>query len=268
MLSRVQIGALWRRVRRDARRRRPPHCPDGWSTARPDFVGLGAQRAGTTWWYDLIASHPRVVHRGALKELHYLRQFWDRPFTEADAESYARHFPRPAGHLSGEWSPGYLSYFWVPPILARAVPSARLLVLLRDPVERYRSGQALQSQTRRPSFSGAATAFRLGCYASQLEHLYSYVDPSRVLVLQFERCIRDPGPELARTYRFLGLDDAFVPSDLTRPRNETRGTKPGLDPELRDALVRAYEPEVRRLVPLAPDLDMGEWPNFGHVSQR
>jgi hypothetical protein len=250
----------------DRHRRNPPECPAGWSVAPPDFVGVAAQRSGTTWWYHLVESHPRVVERARLKELHYLTRFWNRPFTDADAATYARYFPRPPGHLAGEWSPGYLSHFWVPGLLHRAAPDARILILLRDPVERFRSGVMLQSETRRVNFTGAGTAFRIGCYGSQLEHLLSYFPAEQVQVLQFERCIRDPKAELARTYAFLGLDEGFVPADIDERRNEASGAKPELAEHARAALVRAYEPEVRRLVALTPHIDLALWPSFAHLS--
>lgn len=261
----MRLGALVQRALLGRQRRKPPKCPDGWSTAPPDFVGVAAQRSGTTWWYHLVESHPQVVVRERLKELHYLTQFWNRPFTPDDTATYARHFPRPPGHLAGEWSPGYLSHFWVPALLQAAAPNARILVLLRDPVERFASGVALQGQTRPVNFTGAGTAFRIGCYGSQLEQLFSYFSPERVLVLQFERCTRDAAHELARTYSFLGLDDTYVPPDIAERRNESRAKKPTLPDHTRAALVRAYEPEVRRLVALVPDLDVSLWPNFSQL---
>lgn len=263
---RVRLRALVQRALLGRQRRNPPECPPGWTTAPPDFVGVAAQRSGTTWWYHLVESHPRVVEHDRLKELHYLTKFWNRPFTDADAATYERFFPRPPDHLAGEWSPGYLSHFWIPSLLQRVAPGAQILLLLRDPVERFRSGLVLQSETRRVNFTGAGTAFRIGCYGSQLEQLLSYFAPERVLVLQFERCIRDAKGELARTYGFLGLEDDFVPADIGERRNESRGAKPELPEHTTAALVRAYEPEVRRLVALTPQIDLSLWPNFTHLS--
>lgn len=253
------------RFRLASRRNSPPPCPSGWTVGPPDFVGVGAQRAGTTWWYHLLESHPGVVERSE-KELHFLRKYWQRPFTDEDTAAYASYFPRPEGKLAGEWSPGYVSHFWVPPILRRVAPDAALLLLVRDPVERYLSGLVLQHQTGRPSAAGASRAFRLGCYSSHLEHLLRYFPREQVLVLQLERCVREPGAELARSYRFLGLDDTFVPRDLTQRRNESRDTKPELHPDTRAALVAAYEPEVLGLKNVVNDLDLGLWANFAHLA--
>ncbi|MBM3671150.1 MAG: sulfotransferase domain-containing protein [Actinobacteria bacterium] len=262
----MRLRALVQRAMLRPQRRTPPTCPDGWTTAPPDFVGVAAQRSGTTWWYHLIESHPQVVKRDRLKELHYLTKFWNRPFTDVDAAAYELWFPRPPGHVAGEWSPGYLSHFWVPGLLHRAAPDAKILVLLRDPVERFRSGLMLQSETRRVNFTGAGTAFRIGCYGSQLAHLRSYFPQERIQILQFERCIQDAKRELARTYAFLGLDDGYVPPDIGGRRNESKGTKPALADHSRAALVRAYEPEVRQLLGSTSEIDLSLWPNFTHLA--
>jgi hypothetical protein len=260
----VRLGALVARVRTRVELRNPPTCPEGWRTAPPDFIGLGAQRSGTTWLYSLIAAHPGV-QGDAIKELHYFHRYWNRPFAATDATRYAQYFPRAAGLQAGEWSPGYVSHFWIPPLLDAAAPDAKLLVSLRDPVERYRSGLALQSETRRPSAAAASTAFRLGCYGMQLEHLFSSVDRARVLVVQFEQCIRDPGGELARIYEFLGLDPGFRPSTIDRRMNEAKATKLELDPDRRTALVDAYTPDVRLVLDLDLGIDVRAWPNFDHL---
>ena len=260
----MRLSALVKRVRTQVELRHPPKCPEGWHTAPPDFIGLGAQRSGTTWLYSLIAAHPGVQGE-AVKELHYFHRYWNRPFTAADATSYAQYFPRPTGSVAGEWSPGYLSHFWVPPLLDAAAPGAKLLVSLRDPVERYRSGLGLQSETRRPSAASASTAFRLGCYGMQLEHLFSSVDRSRVLVVQFEACTRDPARAMARIYEFLGLDATFRPSTIDQRVNEARTKKLDLEPDRRAALVNAYTPDVQRLLALDVGIDVRAWPNFDHL---
>lgn len=261
----MRLASVVDRARTHWALRNPPPCPAGWRVAPPDFIGLGAQRCGTTWLYSLIAAHPDV-HAGGIKELHFFHRFWDRGFTDADAHTYARYFPRPPGCIAGEWSPGYLSHFWVPPLVRRAAPDARLLVSLRDPVERYRSGIVLQAETRRPGAASASAAFRLGCYGLQLEHLLTYTPRDQLLVLQLEAATADPGGTLHRIYEHVGLEPGFRPLDLTRPRNVARARKADLDPDLRRALVDAYEPDVRRLLALDLGIDVTRWPHFAHLA--
>ena len=58
-------------------------------------------------------------------------------------EDYKQYFPRPAGSLVGEKTPGYLYQPWVPPMLTGRARDAKLIVLMRDPVERYISNLGL-----------------------------------------------------------------------------------------------------------------------------
>jgi hypothetical protein len=212
-----------------------------------------------------LADHPGV-QPGPSKEIHYFHRYWNKPFSETEAAGYEALFPRPPGTITGEWSPGYLSHFWVPPLLARAAPEARFLVIVRNPIERYRSGMLLFSQTRRLNAATASAAFRLGCYADQFEALFASVPHERVLVLQYEECVEDARAQLARTYRFLGLDDEFVPPSLHDLRNVLPGTKPSLGAEQLSALVKAYEPQVRALRGLDVGIDTGRWPEFSDIT--
>lgn len=246
---------------------RPPSCPDGSGIGPPDFVGVGAQRSGTSWWHGLLLAHPDI-HRvpDQAKELHYFDQYYRVAFTEAAAQGYAQYFPRPPGKLCGEWTPRYLSDHWVAPCLHAAAPEAKLLVLLRDPVTRYESGLTHEwnhGAGRHPSV--AVEAFHRGMYHAQLEWLRRYFDPQKTLVLQYERCCGDPEGELTKTYRFLGVDDGFVPADLRPTVNETRGERFELSPELRRRLAMAYASEIQRLARDYPEIDLSLWPNFAAV---
>jgi hypothetical protein len=249
----------------------PPAIPEGWRAGPPDFVGIGAQRSGTTRWFDLIVAHPRVLApAGTRKELHYFDRFHSDAFTAADAVAYHEYFPRPEGQLTGEWSPSYLPSPWVPAALAAAAPMARLLVLLRDPVERYISALARHHRvalTRAEPLNAMAPldAFARGLYHAQLTRLHRRFARSQVLILQYERCTADPRSELRRTYDFLGLaDSGFVPDMDAHPNRQAE--KPGLHPEARRALVEAYAEDVALLVGHYPEIDVGLWPNFVALS--
>jgi len=270
----------FRRLRRDrARTRRragsvldlpePPACPPGWRTGPPDFVGVGAQKAGTTWWFTLIAAHPRVHHDDRLRpELHYFDRFVDAWPSVEDVERYHRFFPRPAHGLAGEKTPEYMADYWVPAMLREAAPQARLIVLLRDPLERYLSARTQGRQRDWPNERRTiGDAFHRGLYADQLRRLGASFPADRILVLQYERCVADPAGQLERTFRFLDLEPHVVPDELLhRPRNVTHRGKVGLQPARRDLLVKLYEPDVEVLPGIVPDLDLRLWPNFAHLA--
>ena len=245
-----------------------PPCPPDWRTGAPDLVGIGAQRAGTTWWWrGAIRSHPAFVREAKPgKEIHFFDRFWTgRDVPDDLAGLYARQFPRPAGAITGEWTPRYMHDHWALPLLRRCAPEARLLVLLRDPVERYRSGiareQKLAERSEIPMDIGVVgDAVYRSLYSKQLERVFALFDRRQVLVLQYERCVADPLAEMGRTHEFLGLDPlSELPPDLDRQVGEAR-EKPELDPEIRDELISRLADDARRTAELVPELDLSLWP--------
>jgi hypothetical protein len=248
-----------------------PECPPGWRTGPPDFVGVGVQRAGTSWWYrGAIRPHARVAKgNGTGKELHFFDRFWPGAQPEYSLEDYHRLFPRPEGTIAGEWTPRYLADFWSLGLLRQAAPDARILVLLRDPVARFLSGVAHARQR----WEGSGEALELaelnealwrGFYYEQLRHLFEIYPREQVLVLQFERCVAEPQRELRRTTDFLGLEPYDEPPERLGKHSTPKaaGRKPELTPELREQLIARYRDDVARLADLCPEIDVALWPNF------
>lgn len=238
----------------------PGPCPTGWSTGPPDYVGIGVQKAGTTWWNLLIADHPHV-DPAVRKELHFFQHGWDASFGDSEIEAYHRYFARAEGHRSGEWTPRYLMDPWTPSRLQQAAPDARLLVLLRDPVARFRSGithAAYRHGQLHPRF--LIEGIERGRYATQIERLRRWFPADQVLVLQLERCIADASAELARTYRFLALDDTHRPTLLEQRVYGAKAPLIALPDDLTERLAEEYRPELARLSSLVPELDLSLWP--------
>lgn len=257
-------------------------------TGPPDYVGVGSQGTATVWWHRLLLRHPAIRRASGGRELHFFDRLCTREMTDEDIAAYHAQFPRREGEVTGEWTPRYMYDPWTPVLLARAAPGARLLVMLGDPIERYR----LRLEQERPEEDVTDQVFMTdaverGRYATQLRQLQAFFDPERILVLQHERCRRDPVGEYVRTLRFLGVDETVVPRQVQiaggtserwyapaarrlrvgrlraaeEPSDEPDvGTRlwPDIEASLRDEL----EPEVRELERLVPGLDLGLWPNF------
>lgn len=247
----------------------PPRIPHGWTVGPPHYVGVGAQKAGTSWWNRLIQAHPDVVNAGGgPKELHYFDQFWETPFGESDVRRYEAHFPVPPGKVAGEWTPGYLIDFWAPELIAMAAPEARVLVLLRDPLERLRSGLTHQLATSRTTLGhrDIQGAFQRGLYAPQLRRVFAAFPAERVWVGQYEACRDDPAGQLARTYEFLGLPphelDAGAFASEVNPTTRAK-FEPGAD--LRRALLDGYAVDLAQLPELVPNIDLSLWPSAREV---
>ena len=254
-----------------------PECPPGWMTGPPDFVGVGSKKAGTGWWYSLIIAHPGVHQRTpavpdlkppGVKELHFFQERWAGASGGDLAPQYHRYFPRPTAKLVGEWTPRYMVDFWTPPQLRLAAPDARILVMVRDPVDRYRSGVshflARHDHIDHPRV--LVDEVEHGRYGTSLARLRRHFPSEQILVLQFEQCLLRPQIELERTYRFLGLaDHGFVPARISEAVNAAQGQRIALDDGLRAELVAEYEADVLRLAELWP-IDLSLWPNFAHLA--
>lgn len=247
----------------------PPRCPEGWRIGPPHYVGLGAQKAGTSWWNALIESHPDVVSPpGQPKELHFFDRAWEDGFDDTAIEAYQRYFPVPEGKVAGEWTPGYLIDFWTPELVARAAPAAHVLVLLRDPIERFRSGLTHQLATSRAPLGhrDIQGAFQRGLYAPQLRRVLAALPRERVFIGQYEACRAEPARQIERTYAFLDLAPwAPDASALRSEVNPTTGEKHTPSPSLRSALVDGYAADLADLRELAPELDLSLWPTAREV---
>ncbi len=96
----------------------------------PDFVIIGAAKSGTTSLYDFVTKHPRV-EPAYTKEPHY--------FSSPERLSllyYKINFPVLTKQLTGEASTGYLSSLEAPARMKVAIPNAKVIAILRNPVDR------------------------------------------------------------------------------------------------------------------------------------
>lgn len=259
--------------------RQVPDCPTGWELKPPDFVGIGAPRAGTSWWFrDALQHHPRVVTApGRDKEIHFFDRFAAEAVDPDLAERYARFFPRPRGCIAGEWTPDYMYSPWNLSLLETAAPEARFLIMLRDPVERFRSEVSPALRGLAESGLNALTSLSVGncifhsAYEMPVRRAIEAFGRDRVLILQYERCQREPLSEIRRTQRFLGLDEvASLPPGLeVRERSQQRifpSEKFELPTWTDEHLVAALTGDVRDLVDLCPnEIDVDLWPNFRHA---
>lgn len=241
-----------------------PATPTGWIVAPPDFVGVGAQKSGTTWWYSLLAAHPRVHEPpGRRKELHYFDRYWDQEFGPEDARRYHSYFPRPAGGMAGEWTPRYMVDFWTPALLRESAPDVKILVILRDPFDRFCSGVTHDLQRRAPHHP---IVTELGVckstYGQQLRRVLNHFDREALLVLQYEQCRRDPRGQLRRTLEFVGLDDfERPPAVLQHGANVTSGFRYQPEARVRGAFVDTLSDDITRLLADFPEIDPSLWPS-------
>ena len=195
----------------------------------PDFLILGAQKAGTTALYAYLRWHPTITGP-SWKEV----SFFDRHYHRG-VPWYRGQFPlRSGGKIVGEASPGYLFHPLAPKRVAATVPGAKLIALVRDPVDRALSHyhhevalgreplsfeEALEAEeertrgeeeriARKPGYFSHAwwdhTYLARGRYAEQLERWLQVFPRERLLVVVSEELAGDPGAAYARVLEFVG----------------------------------------------------------------
>src|SRR3954447_24380475 len=120
--------------------------------ALPDFLVIGVPKAGTTALHAALCRHPRLFLPAVKEPKYFLTGDCPPPADggPGDAETYLEHVwrrsdyealfaPAPAGTLRGEATPFYLYDRGAQERIARLLPAARLIVMLRNPVDRAHS---------------------------------------------------------------------------------------------------------------------------------
>ncbi len=250
-----------------------PECPDGWVTGTPDYVGIGAQRCGTSWWYDSMRRYPGIQRSPLGKEVHYFDKYWQGNPPEDIAAEYASLFPHKPDSIVGEWTPRYLADPMAIRQLRDAAPEAKLLVMFRDPVARYRSAIArlqrlADDRGDRVLLAQMNDAIWRGYYFEQLRHVFDLFSREQVLVLQFERCAADPVAEMERTLRFLGLEVPDEPPERLMLHKQAGRKTAELAPVVADELAERYREDSKRLAELCPEIDLSLWPSVSGPSRR
>jgi hypothetical protein len=190
---------------------------------KPNFLGIGAVKAGTTWVADQLAAHPDIFMAHG-KELHYFSLHHDK-----EPDWYLEHFRSAKGQGAvGEYS---VTYMDGSPETARRVhafnPDFRLIVTLRDPVGRAFSQYRWLKQMghRLPSFREALALrpdlIRQGCYAANLEPYWALFPAGQFHYIRQADIRGRPQQVRRELYAFLEVDAAFQPQRPERAVGET-----------------------------------------------
>jgi sulfotransferase family protein len=256
------------------------HCPNG--DAQPDFLCVGAQKAGTSWLYRQLDAHPDFW-MPPVKELHYLdnltrtRRFFaprssddcDVSFLNSmknlseqshiDLEKYGQLFRHKGARLSGDISPAYstLNEEVIERVLDQ-FPNLKVIFLARDPVERAWSQLSMGVRL------GMISRFDASDDEEVVRNLWNpgvlaRSHPSKT-VARWKRCIR---PDLFRVFffddleknpaelrhsilDFLGADPNKPSGRLTAEENNDAGKdKLPLTAKVRSRMARFFERELR-----------------------
>lgn len=193
----------------------------------PNFLVIGALKAGTTSLWTYLRAHPEVF----MPEEKELRFFVEQHNWHRGRAWYESHF-EPAGgaRAVGEASPSYTistSYPGVPGRIAGLIPGAKLLYVMRHPVERMRShylqrvADGTETRPVEEAFRHNLDYIHTSRYAFQLEPYLEHFPLDRILLITSED-LRDHRVEtVRRAFEFLGVDPGFVSAAVTEEANRT-----------------------------------------------
>lgn len=220
---------------------------------RPNFVLIGAAKAGTTSLHRWLGQHPDVfVPRQ--KELHYFAAPWLRENCSGpgdartlqdippDWDAYLAHYAAADGRRAvGDMSPSYFAWWPSRDAIRQRLGRPNIVLLLRDPVEKaysqymhlVRDGRETLSFADALAAEPERTARGFGAlwryvasvrYAEPTERFIEAFGADRVRVLFFEELVRDPAGTLRDILGFLGVDPD-VPIDTSEVRNRSGAPK-------------------------------------------
>jgi hypothetical protein len=183
----------------------------------PNFIIIGAAKAGTTSLYHYLRQHPDVF-MSAVKEPRY---YWQEGVAEGrleifGREAYERLFSDVTSQRAvGEATTHYLNSPTAAERIAADLPDVKLIVSLRNPADRAYSsylGRLQGGEERR----GVDEAMQPGSYYVESSRYYASLsryferfDRSRIKVLLFDDLVANPRAVMREVYEFLGVDSTF-----------------------------------------------------------
>jgi len=193
----------------------------------PTFLVIGALKAGTTSLWTYLRGHPDV-YMPEEKELRFFveQHNWDRGL-----DWYEGRFSASGGaHAIGEASPAYTiatSFPGVPARIASLIPEAKLIYVVRHPVERMRSHylqRRVDGTERLPperAFLEDLDYLHTSRYAFQIDLYLEHFARDQILIITTEELREDRLETLQRAFGFIGVDPDVVPAGIDEVRNRS-----------------------------------------------
>ena len=255
--------------------------PDGDRVSGPDFLVIGAARAGTTWLKKSLAHHPQVFilageHHYFSTSSHLPPEIYVSRFARAHSRfqrpgSKVKELSRHGQRLYGEKSTTYLAMPQAQIDLCAALfPKARMICLVRDPAARVWSHlkhlkmrdalQRLDKLSDLPPWMEVDELIRQGRYEEHLLHWARRFDPEQILLIDFERIAREPETVYADVLAHIGAAPSKAPQVLDDSnRTESVEMPPVLADRLREAFAgeRFDIPHLRAAMQRAAEAQRG-----------
>ena len=193
-----------------------------------DFVGIGAQKAGTSWVYACLYEHPDIC--APIKEIH----FFSRPrYTEGTAWYDAQFQECKTGQMRGEFSTSYAYSSVAAERIKVYNPAIKIIFIVRNPFDRaysqYRNaikgGEIAETVSFNEYQTSDPSCLAQGLYWQQLERYRQHFSDEQIKVLVYDDSLKDPQAFMTEIYQHIGVEPAFVPPSLMASINVARTPK-------------------------------------------
>jgi hypothetical protein len=226
----------------------------------PNLLIIGAAKAGTTSLHEYLSCHPDVFMTQPKEQ-----KFFNRPDWREALESYRAHFPADKP-VRGESSPVYSMHPWAPSVPERiheTVPEARIVYMVRDPVERLVAqyveffAMGLEDATLERAladYDKPSNVYAMSSrYAYQLDLYREHFPDSQLLVVDQRDLLRSRRETMREIFRFLGVDSDWVSPEWDRVHNQRAGGKVRLNATGRWLQQHNVLQRLRRVSHVLPD---------------
>jgi hypothetical protein len=214
----------------------------------PNLIVIGAAKCGTTSMHRYLGQHPDVwMAAPEGTHLKSMRFFWSEDWRER-REWYEAHFESSCP-VRGEATPAYTAYAFhpgVPERMHELIPEAKLIYLVRDPIERILSHWVQRrSDLDSTPFERYMEEYErpdnpIVCpsrYWTQIQQYLPFYDPAQLLIVDQHDLKTRRRETMREVFRFIGVDESFDSPEFDVERN-TRADKHGL----RTGAMRLWEP--------------------------
>ena len=205
-----------------------------------DFIGLGAAKCGTTWITDNLRAHPEIGYP-EINELNYFSKTrannTKSEYSLSGLKGYLQLFKNHVKKVNGEFSTHYLPDSTTAEIIKKHFPNIKLLVALREPVERAYSDYLNNKYLSLTENQDFETAFfnrhksyydnykEKGMYYKQLKPYFNLFPRKNIKIILLEDIKENPKKTIKEIYSFLQVDPNFIPPEIDKRSNISSKTR-------------------------------------------
>ena len=244
----------------------------------PDFIIIGAGKSGTSSLYNYLIQHPNI-YSAKIKEINYFVRGWTKWYRPNFPTIFQKFYVtkiKKEPFITGEATPFYLIHPHVPKKVYDKIPNVKIIILLRDPVDRsfsqfnqwkktkyenFSFEEAVKSEKIKTSdewlnytdeeFPGSRINVKYsyiegGLYFEQIKRWLDIFPKNQILILKAEDFFSNPAKITSRVFDFLGIS----PYEIDGTKKFNVGQYDHIEPEIEEFLRKFFKPYNKKLFEL------------------